>query len=1328
MASSPGNTNPNNPPPFDIIGILFKPSSSPFPTPPASYPPPAGPFLHNQYNHHQQQPYAPPPPPQQQQQEVVPSSATNLHQQRSLPFPSPPLNLQSPRTNHNPGTHILALLNNNSNGGGGGAVDPPNQLNQNEIRSFPSGPLRVPSCKLPRGRRLSGEHAAYDVDVRLHGEIQPQLEVTPITKYGSDPQLVVGRQIAVNKIYICYGLKGGNIRVLNINTALRALFRGHSQRVTDMAFFAQDVHLLASVSLDGKVFVWKISEGSEGDDDPQITGKIALALQILGHEDTKHPRVCWHSHKQEILVVSIGKHVLLIDTTKVGRGEVFSAEAPIQCHLDKLIDGVKIVGKHDGEVTDLSMCQWMITRLVSSSVDGTVKIWQDFKAQPVAVLKPHDGHPVNSATFVTSPERSDHVILVTGGPLNREMKIWIPSGEEGWLLPADSESWNCTQKLDLKSSIEPRVEEAFFNQVIALSEAGLLLLANAKRNAIYAVHLDYGSSPADTRMDYLSEFTVTMPILSFVGTNDPPEEPMVKVYCVQTQAIQQYTLDLCLCLPPPTEENVGLEKSDSSVSREANLVEGMSKSSGMKLTDLPSVDSVPKPSILVNRSKGAITSSYPAGSAPGETSAPVTVPSSGEPRTSGLLSDTSATGSEYATSPQIPPSPRLSSKLSGYQTPVDVIEPILPPHQLGGQGPSEYSVAVGEKNLEESSRSKDKDVTPDDDVSGMRSPQAFFKHPTHLVTPSEFLMRMSSTEGSITTEEKRDRDANIQDVNIDSRDTEVEVKEVGESSSTQNGEINYNDETEHRTSVNKEKIFYSQTSNLSTEMARDCYPSTEPDESNAYEQSVLAGDNLDSRDVSGKLLESVSSIGLPQSAATNSKGKKQKTKTSQNPGLSSTSSNVANLADTYNEQTQSSSQPILAFQETMNQIMVSQKEMSRQLSNAVNGSVAKEGKRLEVALGQMIERSSKSNADALLARLQEETVKGKAMRDNSQQIVNAITNFVSKELNAFEKTTKKELATIVPAIARASTAVIEKTVSSSITESFQRGLGDKAVNQLDKSVNSKLEATITKQILTQFQTSGRQALQEALRSGLEASLIPSFERSCKTMFEKVDTAFQKGMAEHTNAAQQRFEAGHSQLAHTLKETITSASSVTQALSRELAESQRNHLVLAAAGANSSGSNTLVSQRSGGPLGALLEKVEADPRTELSRLISERKYEESFTSALQKSDVSIVSWLCSQVDLHGLLAMNPLPLSQGVLLSLLQQLACDISKDTSRKLAWMTDVVAAINPSDPMVAAHGRPIFEQVYQILHHHRSVPGSDVSATRLIMHVINSMLMACK
>ena len=103
----------------------------------------------------------------------------------------------------------------------------------------------------------------------------------------------------------------------------------------------------------------------------------------------------------------------------------------------------------------------------------------------------------------------------------------------------------------------------------------------------------------------------------------------------------------------------------------------------------------------------------------------------------------------------------------------------------------------------------------------------------------------------------------------------------------------------------------------------------------------------------------------------------------------------------------------------------------------------------------------------------------------------------------------------------------------------------------------------------------------------------------------------------------------------------------------------------------------------------------------------------------------------QVDLHGILSMVPLPLSQGVVLSLLQQLACDINNDTPRKLGWMTEVAAAINPADPMIAMHVRPIFEQVYQILNHQRSMPtisGAELSNIRLLMHVINSMLMTCK
>jgi enhancer of mRNA-decapping protein 4 len=51
----------------------------------------------------------------------------------------------------------------------------------------------------------------------------------------------------------------------------------------------------------------------------------------------------------------------------------------------------------------------------------------------------------------------------------------------------------------------------------------------------------------------------------------------------------------------------------------------------------------------------------------------------------------------------------------------------------------------------------------------------------------------------------------------------------------------------------------------------------------------------------------------------------------------------------------------------------------------------------------------------------------------------------------------------------------------------QRGVADKSVNQLEKSVNSKLEGSIARQIQTQFQTSGKQALQVFITSELNSS-------------------------------------------------------------------------------------------------------------------------------------------------------------------------------------------------------------------------------------------------
>ncbi|GFZ22006.1 transducin/WD40 repeat-like superfamily protein [Actinidia rufa] len=72
-------------------------------------------------------------------------------------------------------------------------------------------------------------------------------------------------------------------------------------------------------------------------------------------------------------------------------------------------------------------------------------------------------------------------------------------------------------------------------------------------------------------------------------------------------------------------------------------------------------------------------------------------------------------------------------------------------------------------------------------------------------------------------------------------------------------------------------------------------------------------------------------------------------------------------------------------------------------------------------------------------------------------------------LQPVASTTKREKA-------KGSFPVIEKSVSTAIAEVFQRGVGDKAVNQQEKLVNPKLEATVARMIQAQFQTSGKQAL------------------------------------------------------------------------------------------------------------------------------------------------------------------------------------------------------------------------------------------------------------
>lgn len=518
------------------------------------------------------------------------------------------------------------------------------------------------------------------------------------------------------------------------------------------------------------------------------------------------------------------------------------------------------------------------------------------------------------------------------------MKIWSSASEEGWLLPSDAESWKCTQTLELKSSAEPRIEDAFFNQVIALSQAGLLLLANAKKNAIYAVHLDFGPEPTATRMDYIAEFTVTMPILSFTGTSISPHgEHIVQVYCVQTQAIQQYALDLSKCLPPPLE-NSGLEKSDSNVSRDA--------------TDALLANSAPKPTIQASSSENAVTSRYPVrtGSVDSVTQKDI-ITSNMESKPVASAPETSDADVVFVASPPLPLSPKLSGKLSGLRSPTDTTELGRTFNDHGSDKQvNEYSVDrqmnTARSNLsdvpvlDDDSRNDEQKIAQDE-LSSVLNPPIMFKHPTHLITPSEILMAASSSESTNPIDSNTEGDAKIQDVlvNSDVGNPEVEVKVVGEARSTQIDGFGSQRELQNSVSENKEKFFCSQASDLGIEMARECcaissesYITDEARQGDgasmteplAQAQSVEEDQDHSTKDVSG----SATSTTASQLQTPNAKSRKQKWKNTQASGPSSPSPGVLNSIDSSNEPGGSSSPPsgeaafpqILAMQDMMNQV------------------------------------------------------------------------------------------------------------------------------------------------------------------------------------------------------------------------------------------------------------------------------------------------------------------------------------------------------------------------------------------------------------------------
>ena len=71
--------------------------------------------------------------------------------------------------------------------------------------------------------------------------------------------------------------------------------------------------------------------------------------------------------------------------------------------------------------------------------------------------------------------------------------------------------------------------------------------------------------------------------------------------------------------------------------------------------------------------------------------------------------------------------------------------------------------------------------------------------------------------------------------------------------------------------------------------------------------------------------------------------------------------------------------------------------------------------------------------------------------------------------------------------------------------------------------------------------------------------------------------------------------------------------------------------------------------------------------EIQRLIQSQDLNRAFEMALSTSDLSLVLYLCQRVGVEDVFDKTPCPLSQPVLLSLIQQFSVDLSDHMELKL-------------------------------------------------------------
>ncbi|XP_068209049.1 enhancer of mRNA-decapping protein 4 isoform X2 [Palaemon carinicauda] len=310
-----------------------------------------------------------------------------------------------------------------------------------------------------------------------------------------------------------------------------------------------------------------------------------------------------------------------------------------------------------------------------------------------------------------------------------------------------------------------------------------------------------------------------------------------------------------------------------------------------------------------------------------------------------------------------------------------------------------------------------------------------------------------------------------------------------------------------------------------------------------------------------------------------------------------------------------------------------------------------------------------------------------------------------------ESTLRGEMRnTVLPGLMK-SMEPVKAQVSQEI-HGLTRNAEGQVIDAVSKLIHSRtfvdtLGGTVTSVMVPSVQNSCREAYSKMLLPGINAltqqvftQVNESFSRGTREYLQNVESEVQSGRA----AVQENF----TKASHNMNSACSALSAQTKILQENVNKLSVQQNIISDALCDRI--KSLVREEVTRALQDHQATIDAKSRShtpaplahplnpkvaqqQVQSLISSGQFNEAFKKALSASDLGLVVFVCERVNPQQVFNMNPCPLSQDVLLSLVNQLSHDLSTFTDLKLKYLEEAVMNLEPSHPVTREHMRHVLQ-----------------------------------